>query len=243
MHKELNGAVPTVLWSGGGYHIHQPLDIPQAFEYIEEFKKYENVSVKFLRYAARRLTGGKSDPNHNVSFKSSMARVPGSINTKYADEPEVKIVQRWNGVRAKPSRQFVGSDFLITLVQKEIDENTVNVQKWKNPILSYSGTTAWIERLLQTPISDYRKGARDLILIPYLVVRRGLSPNEVYTTIMKWAIECDKLRPLQPSRRVFSDRIRTRTQEVVRNRIPPMSMQALHEMNPSLCELLTTNAK
>jgi len=236
MHKELNGAVPTILWSGAGYHLHQPLDIPQAFEYIEEFKKYENVSVRFLRYAARRLTGGKSDPNHNVSFKSSIARVPGSINTKYADEPEVKILQRWNGIRAKPSRQFVGSDFLITLVQKEIDENSRNYKIVKT---TNSGTTTpWIEKLLQTPIADYRRNARDLILIPYLVVRKGLAPSQVYDTVMAWAEKSSELRPLQPSHSAYADRVKTRIQEVVQHKIPPMTFAKFQEVQPEIAAKL-----
>src|SRR5215213_904282 len=37
--KHLNGAVPTVIWTGSGVHILQPLDIDQAFEDREEFKK------------------------------------------------------------------------------------------------------------------------------------------------------------------------------------------------------------
>jgi hypothetical protein len=239
MHKELNGAVPTVLWSGGGYHIHQPLDIPQAFEYIEEFKKYENVSVRFLRYAARRLTGDKSDPNHNVSFKSSMARVPGSKNTKYADEPEVKILQPWDGVRAKPSRQFVGSDFLITLVQKEIDKNVSNIKfNITNKIGCHSNstTTPWIEKLLQTPIADYRRTARDLILIPYLIIRRGFGPKETYDIVMDWADRCSELRHLQPSRHVYETRVRTRIKEVVQHKIPPMTFSKFKEMQPDIAE-------
>lgn len=159
--RELNDdAIPTVLWSGGGYHIHQPLDITDSFENQEEFKKYENVSVKFLRYAARRLSAGKSDPNHNISFRSCLCRVPGSVNSKYEDKEvaQVKIVQRWNGARAKPTSEFI-TEFLIALTQKKIEEN---INKWKNPIIHNSTAiaitnTAWIERLIQTPIADYRK--------------------------------------------------------------------------------------
>jgi hypothetical protein len=248
MKKHLNGgAVPTIIWTGSGVHILQPLCMNTALEDEPEFCRFRknstDVSVKFMRWAARRLSAEHSDPNHNPSFKSCLTRVPGSVNSKNGET--VKILQRWNGVRAKPSKQFI-TNFLIALTQENIDRAAILQKSMKSNKFAISNTTtttAWIEKLLQTPISDYRKGARDLILIPYLVVRRGLSPNEVYTTIMKWAIECDKLRPLQPSRRAFSDRIRTRIQEVVRNRIPPMSIQALHEMNPSLCELLTTNAK
>jgi hypothetical protein len=248
---QLGGVVPTILWSGGGVHVHCPLD-PESvpiYEEMEDFKQFRDVSSRFMRYSARRLTANNSDPNHSPSFKSCMARVPGSINTKYEGgdtiTAEVRILQRWNGVRAKPTKQFLVTDFLVALVQKEmIDKNVTNIKfniSHKNRH-SATTTTAWIERLLQTPIADYRKGARDLILVPYLVVRRGLGPNEVYSTVMKWAIECDKLKPLQPSRRAYADRVRTRIQEVMRNRVPPMSMQALYEMNPNLCELLTTAA-
>jgi hypothetical protein len=84
MKQQLNGAVPTVLWSGGGVHLHQPLDIELAFEEMPDFKRFDNPSVKFIRYAARRLSANHSDPNHSPSFKSCLARVPGSINSKYS---------------------------------------------------------------------------------------------------------------------------------------------------------------
>ena len=35
------------------------------------------------------------------------------------------------------------------------------------------GPIAWIDKLLQTPIDDFRKRSRDLILFPYFVVGRG----------------------------------------------------------------------
>jgi hypothetical protein len=242
MKQQLNGAVPTVLWSGGGYHIHQPLQLEVAFEGMPDFKRFENPSVKFMRYAARRLSA-HSDPNHNVSFKSCMARVPGSINSKYEGETtEVKIVQRWDSIRAKPSKQFMVTDFLIALVEKEVVDKAVveakNVKKYKNVISYNSTTTPWIECLLGTPIDDMRRNARDLILIPYLVVRRGLGPDQVYNIVMEWADKCGELRSLQPSRRAYSDRVRTRIQEVVRDRVPPMTWSRFQEMQPEMAELV-----
>jgi hypothetical protein len=245
--QQLNGAVPTILWSGGGYHIHQPLDITEPFEDLEEFKKHgDNVSIKFLRYAARQLSAGKSDPNHNVSFKSCLCRVPGSINSKYqGDVAQVRILKRWNGIRAKPSRQFI-TDFLISLVQKDIDKNESVRRLTRSTKLLQSGTTTtttpWIECLLQTPLSDHRRNARDLILIPYLVVRCGLSPAEVYNIVMQWASKCSELRPLQPSRRAYEDRVCSRTQEVSRDRVPPMTWSKLKEMNPELFKILSSKS-
>jgi len=93
--RNLGGARPTVLWSGGGYHIHQPLD-PAAvpiYEELPEFKRYKEPSVQFMRYAERVLTAGRADQNHCISFRSCMARIPGSVNSKYTGVlSEVEIV-------------------------------------------------------------------------------------------------------------------------------------------------------
>jgi hypothetical protein len=243
--KQLNGAIPTVIWTGSGVHILQPLALDVALEDMPEFSRFRknstDLSVKFMRWAARRLSADRSDPNHNPSFKSCLTRVPGSINSKNGET--VKILQRWNQVRAKPTKQFI-TDFLIALVQKEIEDKAViveNVQKWKNPKNHNSGTTPWIERLLQTPIADYRKGARDLILIPYLVVRRGLEPNQVYDIVLAWAKECNKLKPLEPSYTTYSNKVRTRIKEVVKAKIPPMTWAKLLETRPDIAELLIKN--
>ena len=51
---------------------------------------------------------------NNVSMNNYLLRVPNSINSK--TNSEVKIVQRWNGVR--PDVRFVYSYFLACLVDK-----------------------------------------------------------------------------------------------------------------------------
>jgi hypothetical protein len=89
---------------------------------------------------------------------------------------------------------------------------------------------AWIEKLLQTPIDDYRKHARDLILLPYLVVRGGMTDeNQISDIIMQWAEKCRELRRLDPSKYEFEKRIRSRTYEVMQDRIPPMRWETRRE--------------
>ena len=163
--KHLEGAKPTVLWTGGGYHIHQPLDLDDmqhTFEDIPEFARFENPSIKFLRYAERKLTNGKSDPQHSISFKSCLTRVPSSVNIKHEDEEDskVRIIQRWNGIRAKPTQEFLITDFYVWLMQDVIDEKLKELcmQKMQfspssiNTALTTPITIAWIEKLIQTPI-------------------------------------------------------------------------------------------
>jgi hypothetical protein len=98
---------------------------------------------------------------------------------------------------------------------------------------------AWIEKLLQTPIDDYRKHARDLILIPYLVLDRGITDEEeVYDIVMEWVDKCGELRRLDPSRREFEKRVYSRIDQVKQDRIPHMKFDTLKEKNPRLYESL-----
>ena len=108
---------PTILESGsGGYHIIQPLQVIDLGR-VDQFSKWStDPNKEFLRFAERWLSDGKADFNHynNVSMNNYLLRVPNSINSK--TNTEVKIVQRWNGVR--PDVRFVYSYFLAYLVDK-----------------------------------------------------------------------------------------------------------------------------
>ena len=108
---------PTILESGsGGYHIIQPLQVIDLGR-VDQFSRWStDPNKEFLRFAERWLSNGKADYNHynNVSMNNYLLRVPNSINSK--TNTEVKIVQRWNGVR--PDVRFVYSYFLAYLVDK-----------------------------------------------------------------------------------------------------------------------------
>jgi hypothetical protein len=49
---------------------------------------------------------------------------------------------------------------------------------------------AWIEKLLQTPIDDYRKNAVSLILAPYLINIKKLSYDHALNIINSWLRKC-----------------------------------------------------
>jgi hypothetical protein len=101
------------------------------------------------------------------------------------------------------------------------------------------GPVEWIEKLLQTPLDDFRKRTRDLILVPYLVVIRGMTDvDQITQIILKWAYKCAELYKLEPSRREYQKRIRPRVYEVMQYRIPPMRLETLKEKNPWLYEKL-----
>ena len=126
--EKLNG-FPTVLWSGNGYHIIQPVSCPKILvdgiletamlEDITEFKNYDKPSEQFLRFVKDFLSDGKADKRNNPSFKSCLLRIPGSINSKY--NRQVTIVQKWNGYRPQITKDLL-LEFRRYLIQKDIQK-------------------------------------------------------------------------------------------------------------------------
>ena len=151
----------------------------------------------------------------------------------------MKIIQEWDGHR--PDYRLLLGSFYADLRGKHEKErfkyyyqdNNVAVRNY-TPGLDY-GPIGWIEKLLQTPIDDYRYHSRNLILVPYLVLRRGITDvNKVTETVMKWADKCAELRRLDPSRREFERETRARFYEVMRDKIWHMSLEKLKEKNPEI---------
>jgi hypothetical protein len=99
--KHTHDIMPTVIWSGNGYHVLVPLDpLQSTLEDMSEFAKYADPSKYILRFLEKHISKKKSDFVHNntVSFGNCMLRVPGSINSKY-QSALVQIIQKWNGKR------------------------------------------------------------------------------------------------------------------------------------------------
>jgi hypothetical protein len=253
--KKKIGGHPTVLWSGRGFHIIQPikcdvdLDIVKEFADLVYYYDKEEVNKGFLQFASSYLSDDKRDNNNNVSLKSCLLRIPGSLNSKCKKEegtdPEVKIVQKWDGFR--PDVRLMLGSFYSHLVDEKIKEERER-EKYANIIESQTSggegmtTIWWIEKLLDTPISDYRQIARDLIIVPYLIVRRGMTDvNEIGAIVMRWADKCNELEPLNPSYRKYRRDLRYRIRVVMRNMVPPMRFDTLQEENPELAKELSTS--
>jgi hypothetical protein len=245
IENRLEGAHPTVLWSGRGYHIIQPINCPIPLEDIKELAELDpNTSNKFLQFAERYLANNKHDKSHHPAIKSCMLRIPGSINSKCKTEgldPEVKIFQRWDGHR--PDFRLLIGSFYADLVgryhphDRQRTGTSTSISANNNIKSNNNSTIPWIEKLLQTPIEDYRKHARDLILVPYLVVIKGMTDEyQIYDIVMQWANKCAELKRLEPSRQEFAARVRSRIEQVTRYRVPPMTFETLKEKCPELYE-------
>jgi hypothetical protein len=82
-----NSVRPTVLWSGKGVHIWQPVE-SIILEQESKFAQFDRPSQTFLKFAAQYLSNHKSDTNNNPAFKSCLLRVPDSYNSKYNEQSE-----------------------------------------------------------------------------------------------------------------------------------------------------------
>jgi hypothetical protein len=93
-------AKPTVILSGHGYHIYQPVEAI-LLEEIRDFVEFDQPSRGLLQFAEYILSDKKADSCHNstISLKNCMLRIPGSYNAKSKPYEEVRIVQKWDGFR------------------------------------------------------------------------------------------------------------------------------------------------
>lgn len=256
IEQKLNGH-PTVIWSGRGYHVIQPIDCTVNLDEVKEFAALtDKPNDKLLQFAERYLTGNRQDSGHHPALRSCMLRVPNSLNARCKEagivDPEVKIIQKWDGFR--PDYRLLIGSFYADLVgknqQRYREAQQSSLRLAKNEWCSFSqqqqqkdyGPIDWIDRLLETAITDYRKSARDLILVPYLIVRRGITDeSQICDTIMQWADKCAELRRLEPSRREFERRIQSRIYEVMQSTIPSMRFDTLKEKNLDLYKRLSVS--
>lgn len=220
-----NGAYPTVTWTGNGYHIYLPIDVPVLDnEYVLYKDKFPNlfsskgkyshyyVSEVFMQFAGDYFTGGKADPNHRPKYKTCLIRIPGTYNSKCLkkgltkEESTVKVIQEWNGKRVDV--ESLVHEFRIWLTQQEINLNRIKKKKPVLRKLRYQYSTSkkaqnnsitrieWIENLLHTPIADHRKDCLWRIIAPYLLNVRKLSELAASKIMEEWLEECDMVRKL-----------------------------------------------
>jgi hypothetical protein len=72
-----------------------------------------------------------------------------------------------------------------------------------------------------------------------IVVRRGMTDiDQIQSIVMQWADKCGELKVLEPTRREYANRVRSRIYEVMQSRIPRMRFETLKEKNPGLYDKL-----
>lgn len=245
INQVLHGAQPTVLWTGGGYHIYQPMsgfileEIDRFATYIDPTKK--DLTSRFMQFAEDLFTDKKSDSQHRPSVKSCLIRIPGTINSKY--NQKVRIVQRWDGNRSPINYLLRG--YRTWLVAEKINDKLEEKRSCKyrnsnNISCIRRDHIQWIEKLLQTPISDHRKYVIWRILMPYLFNIKNLSDSDVISVLENWLSKCDTIRALDFNALYL---IRQNLRNSKRHKYLPISFNKLQSENPDLYNTITQGWK
>jgi hypothetical protein len=149
---------PAIVWSGGGYHIYQPVQLSGpswCLAHTDIFHELGGREVDriFLQWVEGFLTNGHADPNHGkgLSFNNCLMRVPGTINTKKScpsGKEEVRIIQRWDGKRSDVN--WLLRDFRDYLIEQKSGRRTKGKGKGRgatptdgNGFLSNAFSTVW----------------------------------------------------------------------------------------------------
>jgi hypothetical protein len=239
------GGNPTVLWTGNGYHVYQPVSgfILEEYETFYEFTKYfdKDLSSMFIQFAEEHFTDNAADRLHNPTVKSCLVRIPRSLNSKCVmkgQDAEVKIIQKWDGSR--PPIQPLLRPFRIWLTQKRIDdiEEQKKQEKFQMTVSKNhqpTNTIKWIERgILEHPVADHRKYIVWRILSPYLLNVKKLPKEEAYSVMKEWLDKCDKLDRLNFNPKIkIKDGLRGASKGYF-----PISMEKLKEENRQLYDIV-----
>jgi Primase X len=240
--KNILGGYPTILCTGNGYHIYQPLEgfVLEEVDIFAEFvaPNEKDLTSKFMEFAEDFLTNKKGDPQHNPTVNSCLVRIPGTINSKCKEE--VKIIQKWDGHR--PPINYLLRDFRRWLINEKIEQQKLSLRKKRrrevgpdNSDRRYK-TIKWIENLLQTPIDDHRKFAVWRILAPYLINIKGSSTEDAFTLIKDWLNKCNSLRQIDFNPNYV---VRYNINNVKKTRYLPISLDKLKMENSRLHNLVT----
>jgi len=253
--EEIIGGNPTVLWTGNGYHIYQPVSgfVLEEYETFYEFTNHldKDLTSMFIQFAEECFTDYTADRLHNPTVKSCLLRIPGSLNTKCipskVQDAEVKIIHRWDGKR--PSIRPLLRDFRRWLIQKRIDDIEELKRQEKNHAKFHMIVSPhnqertnritkikWIEKeILEHPLPDHRKYIIWRILSPYLLNIKKLTKEESYSAIKDWLDKCNKVQKLN-----FNPKIKIK--EGLRGASKgyfPIRIDKLKEENKALYDIVT----
>jgi hypothetical protein len=121
-------------------------------------------------------------------------------------------------------------------LEEKISRKFTNDDFRESSRLDGCNSILWIERLLQTPLSDYRKLAIWRVLAPYLLNIRGISPHEAFGIMHDWLDKCNQVKRLD-----FNHNLRIKSVISSSKDFFPVSCEKLKAENEGFYNLLQGN--
>jgi hypothetical protein len=200
------GGCPTVLDTGNGYHIYQPIDgtiLDDIDSELAEYAKFGKYYLpnKFLKFAGRYFTDGLCDPQHNPTVNSCLIRIPGTINSKC--DKEVSLIKEWDYYRPHVRPILSAFKKYLSALGEAHRQSSCHEPIYPMNILSNNKYPSrqiqyiWIDTLLDIPLGDYRKYVVRLIIAPYLIVVKQRPYEECVKIMMDWLSRCNCVNQLR----------------------------------------------
>ena len=241
--QKFNGFEPTILWTGNGYHIYIVSDIT-PLELINELRELsDKPSGQFLRYAEKIFTNNKKDSQHNPSFKSCLLRIPGTLNSK--NDSEVKIIKKFEDNNISIIDNYILREFRLYLadlnIKRKLKDSAHERSKKKyylkntnTQLISIPKCYKWIEdKLLKTPIPDYRKITVELVLVPYFINIKRINNNQTFHFTKEYLLKCHEISSLEPSVTYFYNKINFAIQRSFEKEFIPIKIENLKDKYPN----------
>jgi len=225
-HKEIDG-IPSVLNTGNGYAIIQPITIKPLQKVTLDKKEISDTAKKFLLFAERYLTNCKCDMGNHPSLRSCMIRIPYSYNKKSLlqgkskEQSQVTIHSDWNGIR--PTVHHLPFQKYLRNQEQKLNYYSGN-QNHKNP-----GEIKYIEKLLCAKSLQGRKRIFALIICPYLTNIKKLSFEE-----------CEKIITDYFDGYIPKSLIQYKIKEIQNKEILPYSLKNMRENDPELYHIVSS---
>lgn len=214
-------AKPLVISTGNGFAVIQPIKM-ESWKNVSHYGKVgEELAKLFLQFASRYLSNNKCDSGNHPSLKSCLIRVPASINSKNGKQVEIQTF--WDGNRADV-HSFRFKEFVDDLVKAE--------ERLKSKARDFtSQEITYIERLLQRKLTNGRKRACYLILLPYLLNVKKLPLHNVMLGLYNYF-----------DGYITKQVIEYEAKRVLKKGILPYSLAKMKENDSELYDLVTKSA-
>jgi hypothetical protein len=249
-----DSVVPLVLWTGNGYHVIVVLSMTERLEHIQEYTSISSIcgikqpSREFILFTKMFLSENKADSKNSPSFESCLLRVPYTLNLKCLEmgmserESQVKIIQRYNNSVTKLNDiSLLLSGFYTYLVGKKISHDkavTIEASNKRRFSNRQNNSIRWVERLLESGLSDHRKYVISIVLVPYFINIKHLSKEDATGRINQWLSKCSTCKPLD-STYDFQSKLNYYINRCEINRnLKPIRFGRLFESNPELYKII-----
>jgi len=201
--------------------------IPLLF--INEIPQSESAKIDTLKFkSSKALIRFEGSINEKTgAYKSYLAELPKEqplVKASWKAEfpTEVKL---W-----KPDVEDYYTLFVLAYEKFVKPEEFKNIKIFKTK----GNKVRWIERILNSTFTDGRKRLIDLVILPYLINVKGISPEEASQIALDWALKNHEISPITlDGRRMtlssLSNYIKYRAKRVAQIKLKPLSYEGMRK--------------